>query len=159
MTTVTKSGDELAREAWGYISEIWFGHSGQTRFHTACAAIGASPPVLKALLSMDASAPTTMGALASHIGCDASWATSLVDDLETLGYAERQVLAADRRVKTVVLTAAGVKAKEAAIDHLHAPPELLKRLTTSELRELAALLRKAFGPAAEAPTSKAEATR
>ena len=45
--------------------------------------------------------------LAQAMNCDASYVTAVVDDLERAGYANRRTAPADRRVKTVVLTAAG----------------------------------------------------
>ncbi len=83
-----------------------------------------------------------MRVLAGQWRCDASWVTSLIDTLEARGFVERRILPADRRVKTIVLTDAGAKAKERALDRLHQPPAAMAALTATEQRQLRDLLRK-----------------
>ena len=66
------------------------------------------------------------------LGCDASWVTSLVDDLEDPGFVERQGSTTDRRVKLVRLTDKGLAARSVALDILHTPPPALERLSGRE---------------------------
>ena len=140
---MTERGPEdPARAAWAIIAGLFFGDEIQERFHTACAAIGATPPALKALISLEPDEPQPMRALASSWHCDASWVTSLVDTLEERGLVERRILATDRRVKTVVITAAGLEAKAKALDVLHQPPQRIADLPRKDQQALHAALRK-----------------
>jgi DNA-binding MarR family transcriptional regulator len=83
-----------------------------------------------------------MGALAEGWRCDASWVTGIVDGLEARGYVERQPQPGDRRVKVVVLTSLGEKAKARALDCIYEPPSSLSGLTGTEQRTLRDLLAK-----------------
>ena len=129
------------------------GQEMQERFHGACDAIGISPPTLKLLLSMEPDVGTPMRAFADKMRCDASWVTSLVDDLEGLGLVERRVFPTDRRVKTVVLTRKGLAAQAKARAVLHKPPAAMAALSAAEKRQLRDLLRKL---AAALPDSEAQ---
>lgn len=131
-----------AREAWAAMATLWFGDETHDRFHDACEAIDVAPPVLKALLSLERDDPKPMWALASAWRCDASWVTSVIDTLEQRGMVERRILPTDRRVKTVVLTEVGEKAREAALERLHDPPACLAALGVTEQRQLCDLLTK-----------------
>jgi DNA-binding MarR family transcriptional regulator len=135
-----------ARDAWGLIADMLWSEESHRRFQDACAELQLSPPMLKALFSLEPDAPLPMGALAELLQCDASWVTTLVDGLEQRGYAERRVYPKDRRVKTLALTAEGEAAKKQAIDRLHEPPQTFGRLSTTEARQLRDLLRKALLP-------------
>ena len=53
-----------------------------------------------------------MKELAQHMGCDASFITSVADTLERRGFASREPSQRDRRVKNLVLTEEGIAAKE-----------------------------------------------
>ena len=131
-----------AREVWTIIAGLFLGNEVQDRFHAACAAIGATPPALKALLSLQPGEPQPMRALASSWHCDASWVTSLVDTLEERGLVERRILATDRRVKTVVITPAGLEAKAKALDVLYEPPARITDLSRKDQQALRSALRK-----------------
>jgi DNA-binding MarR family transcriptional regulator len=123
-----------------------------SRFHAACGAVNVSPPALKLLLGLEPGVATPMRVLADKLQCDASWVTSLVDNLEALGYVERRILPTDRRVKTVVVTRAGLAAKAKAQKILHKAPESMQALTRAEQRQLRDLIRKlvaAWEPAHE----------
>ena len=133
---------DVAREAWGYVADIWFGEENHDRFHDACAAADVSPPQLKALLSMQPGQTQSMRELAASWRCDASWVTGIVDGLEERGYAVRKAHATDRRVKVVAITALGEKAKQRALDRLHEPPPSFAVLTVAEQRQLRDLLAK-----------------
>ena len=63
-----------------------------------------------------------MGDMARGIGCDPSYITALVDDLDERGLASREPAPDDRRVKIIVLTEAG-RSLATEIDRvLSAPP-------------------------------------
>jgi DNA-binding MarR family transcriptional regulator len=131
-----------ASEAWAAIASIFMSDENQSRFHAACDSIGISPPALKLLLSMQPGVGTPMRAFADKMRCDASWVTSLVDDLEALGLVERRILPTDRRVKTVLLTRRGLAAQAKAQGVLHNPPASIHLLSAGEQRQLRDLLRK-----------------
>ena len=103
-----------------------------------------SQAALRALLAIDPDEPRPMRDLAEAMNCDASYVTAVVDDLERAGYANRRTAPADRRVKTVVLTAAGRRALRTVQDELLAPPPQLERLPAAERDALARLLQRAL---------------
>ncbi len=83
---------------------------------------GADAPQAMALMKVRASAPPSLGALARHIRCDASYATMLADRLEERGFVERRVSETDRRVKELVPTDAGRAAQRRLMEAFTAPP-------------------------------------
>ena len=77
-----------------------------------------------------------MGTLAQGLSCDASTMTWLVDRLEERGLVERKMLPKDRRVKTVALTAEGLKTAEVVRKRLYKPPAEFLSLDEETLRTL-----------------------
>jgi len=138
--------EQPGQEAWRLLAEMVFSTATQARFADACAASGLTPPLLKALLSLDPEGPEPMRVLAKGWGCDASWVTGIVDGLEERGYVERRVLASDRRVKVVQITSAGEKAKARALERLHEPPAAIAALDLADQVALRDLFRKIRGP-------------
>ena len=136
------TNEDLARQAWRGVAELWLSDEIHDRFHAACQASDLSPPQLKALLSLEAGGMQSMRELAEGWRCDASWVTGIVDGLEARGYAERQVHPTDRRIKVVAITAQGEQARTRALERLHEPPASMAALNASELRSLAAMLDK-----------------
>ena len=131
---------ELAGEAWRRLTEVTF---RQRRFFvTAAATFGLNPGSLKALLELDPDNPAPMRALAEAWHCDASNVTWLVDQLEARHLVERQVSATDRRVKTVVLTDAGVALRAEVEAHLRQAPDELLSLDDADLELLVKVLSK-----------------
>ncbi len=98
--------------------------------------LGLTPGHMKTLFELDTDEPRTMGEIAECMMCDASNATWLVDRLEERGLVERRPHPHDRRVKTVVLTPAGVAMKQDLIDRLGTPPPALVALDRAELQQL-----------------------
>jgi len=80
--------------------------------------------------------------LAERFACDASYITELVDGLEEQGLAIRQTHPSDRRVRTVVLTDKGAKARESVQQVMWRVPEVFGALTAAEQRQLRDLVRK-----------------
>jgi DNA-binding MarR family transcriptional regulator len=107
--------------------------------------LGISQAGLRGLLAIDPDQPRSMGDLARELNCDRSYVTSIVDDLERAGLAERRVAAEDRRVKTIALTPAGRRALGTVRNSLMKPPAELAALTVAQQRTLANLVRKAVG--------------
>lgn len=128
-----------------------FSSENQARFGQACGAANLTPPLLKALLSLDPDGAEPMRALAQGWGCDASWVTGIIDGLEERGYVERRVLASDRRVKVVQVTPQGERAKARALERLNEPPAAIAALDLADQVALRDLLRKVCGGARSGP--------
>jgi DNA-binding MarR family transcriptional regulator len=106
----------------------------------------------------------SMKELAQHMGCDASFITSVADTLERRGFARREPSQRDRRVKNLVLTEEGIAAKERLMGELAAKMPWSYALDDGERCCFLALLKKALGGAqpdvclgGETPAGDAEA--
>jgi len=105
----------------------------------------------------------SMKELAQHMGCDASFITSVADTLERRGFARREPSQRDRRVKNLVLTEEGIAAKERLMGELAAKMPWSYALDDGERCCFLALLKKALGgdrpdvcPGGETPAGDAE---
>lgn len=132
----------LAEEAFEHLRRVAF----EGEYVERMAALGTrtklSPGVIKTLMRLSQSDGISMGEMARGIGVDPSYVTALVDDLDSRGLARREPAPYDRRVKIIVLTAAG-KRLAAEIDSvLSVPPASFSSLTSAELRQLRDLLEK-----------------
>jgi DNA-binding MarR family transcriptional regulator len=130
------------REAWQEIVRLFTSQENQRAFMEMAGAFALTPGGLRALLGLDPAESKQMGTLAHEWHCDPSNVTALVDQLEQRGLAERKVSHTDRRVKTVVLTPAGARARQEAISRLSMPPAGIDSLSDAEQRTLRDLLRK-----------------
>ncbi len=101
-----------------------------------------SPGVIKTLVRLAKRDGVSMGEMARGIGCDPSYITALVDDLDQRGLARREPAPDDRRVKIIVLTAAGRTVAEEIDSVLSVPPAAFSALSQAELRQLRDLLDK-----------------
>ena len=111
-----------------------------------------SPGVIKTLMRLAKEDGVSMGDMARGIGCDPSYITALVDDLDERGLARREPAPYDRRVKIIVLTEAG-RALAREIDGiLSVPPAAFSALSHSELRLLRDLLDKVLAAASDRST-------
>lgn len=97
---------------------------------------GLTPNDARALSSLTPKSGRTMGSLAEEWKCDASTATWIVDRLEAKGLVERRPHASDRRVKLVVLTAAGARLKARQTERMYVPPRELLELELADLVRL-----------------------
>jgi DNA-binding MarR family transcriptional regulator len=138
-------GEAPDHEAWCLLADLVFSRENQARFGQACGATNLTPPLLKALMSLEPDAAEPMRALAKGWGCDASWVTGIIDGLEERGYVERRTLSSDRRVKVVQMTPAGEQAKAVALSCLHEPPASISALDLEDQVALRDLLRKVRG--------------
>jgi MarR family transcriptional regulator, organic hydroperoxide resistance regulator len=127
-----------AGEAWELLRTL-LGQQ-RRRFLIASSELDLHPAQAGALLQL--AAPLPMNELAGTLGCDNSNVTGLVDRLEARGLVTRRPSAEDRRVKHVVLTAAGRRLRDQMLDHVGHPPEGLERLSAAEQRQLRDLLRR-----------------
>ena len=140
LTGVTTAAGE---EAWRLLQELLM-NSGemQSRMRSACEAIGGPPSIVKTLFHLAPNDPVAMRDLADHFGCDASYVTELVDGLEAQGFATRQPHPSDRRVRTVVLTEKGAKARQQVQQVMWQVPAVFSALTPADQRQLRDLVRK-----------------
>jgi len=126
----------LAAQAWKRLFTFFMKTRSQR--DRLLARLRLTPNDVRALTELDGSSGRTMRSLAEEWGCDASNATWIVDRLEKRGLVERRAKPGDRRVKLVVLSAAGVKARKQLLDGLFEPPPevlALPRATLEVLRD------------------------
>jgi DNA-binding MarR family transcriptional regulator len=134
--------DHAGRDAWKIIQELLMDGEAHDRVHGVCSAFGLTPGLAKALVHLSADHGIAMRELAEQWGCDASYVTALVDGLEERGMAQRRPSLVDRRVKAVVLTGAGARAKAGVLDRMWEPPRAFEVLTSAEQHQLRDLLAK-----------------
>jgi DNA-binding MarR family transcriptional regulator len=106
---------------------------------------GVAPHDLLAMFKLDG--VLSMKELAQHMGCDASFITTVADTLERRGFVRREPSQRDRRVKNLVLTEEGIAAKERLMRDLAAKMPWSYALDDTERRCFLTLLRKALGSA------------
>lgn len=148
-TPDTKS--ELAAQVWQRLFDFIIATASER--NRVLGTYDLTPNDSRALFAL-AKPGRSMGSLAEEWGCDASYATSVVDRLEQRGLAERRARPGDRRVKLAVLTAAGTKLRAALARELYKPPHELTALATADLRALWLAVAKLPSPSSgEAPTT------
>ena len=105
----TGAGEQLERE----ITDLLFAVLGLMRHHLGAAVseVGLTPQQAHALRCLVPGDALPMRDLATELMCDASTVTGIVDRLEERGLVRRQPDPADRRVKALVVTDAGVAAR------------------------------------------------
>ena len=101
--------------------------------------VGFTPMQARAVLRLDE--PTAMGALAEHLGCDASHVTGIADRLEGMGLLER-VPGADRRVRLLRLTRRGQALRTDLADWVTRGSTVTAKLDAEERQRLRELLDK-----------------
>jgi DNA-binding MarR family transcriptional regulator len=137
----------IAAEVWRMLAEFSIAMLQRGRHFEGLKELGLTPGHLKVLSALEPGDPRPMGVVADACNCDPSMATWLVDRLEERGLVERTMLASDRRVKMVALTALGVETKARLFSRMFEPPDELLSLSRGTLesmrRELAKLPRPA----------------
>ena len=132
----------MAEQAFERLRRIAFEGEHVERMAALGVRMKLSPGVIKTLMRLAKEDGVSMGDMARGIGCDPSYITALVDDLDERGLARREPAPYDRRVKIIVLTDAG-RALATEIDGvLSVPPAAFSALSHSELRQLRDLLDK-----------------
>jgi DNA-binding MarR family transcriptional regulator len=109
------------------------------------AEFGIAPHDLLAMFKLEG--VLSMKELAQHMGCDASFITTVADTLERRGFVRREPSQRDRRVKNLVLTEEGIAAKERLMRELAAKMPWSYALDDGERRCFLTLLKKALGNA------------
>jgi MarR family transcriptional regulator, organic hydroperoxide resistance regulator len=102
--------------------------------------LGIPLPFVKALHTMDC--PIAMKDLGRRMHCDPSFVTLIADMLEKRGLANREPHPADRRIKNLVLTQAGLDLKCRIEEELIARMPWNRALDDTERAQLLALIRK-----------------
>jgi DNA-binding MarR family transcriptional regulator len=120
--------------------------SRKHRFVDVASSLDLTPGDLHTLLSLEAGVPRAMRTLAETLHCDPSNVTWLIDRLEARGFVERHTHIRDRRVKTVLLTEAGIEAQSRARDGISEAPAELAALPADQLRDLVGLLQQVEPP-------------
>ncbi len=123
-------------EAWALLRTL-LGQQ-RRRFLIAASELDLHPAQAGALLQLDSALP--MNELAAMLACDNSNVTGLVDRLELRGLVARHPSPEDRRVKHVILTAAGRQLRGRLLERVGAPPAGFARLSPGEQRQLRDLL-------------------
>jgi len=120
---------------------VLIGHN-RHRYKLVAARTGLSVPQSHALLELNPDGrPASMRALASCLHSDPSNITGLVDRLEAKGLVERRADPTDRRVKALVLTEAGRRARAELRAIIEEPPASLAQMDRDQLQ----LMRDALG--------------
>ncbi len=137
---------ENAREAWRLLQSLTRSERG--RLPAIAAQAGLAPGQVLALCSLDPAKPMAMSDLAATLACDNSNVTGIIDRLEQRGLVQRRPAERDRRVKMLVVTAAGARVRQDLRSALSEPPAALAGLPAADQRVLRDLLRRAMGAAA-----------
>ena len=109
-----------------------------------------SPGLIKTLVRLSKDDGVSMGEMAKGLGCDPSYVTALVDDLDERGLAHREPSPDDRRVKIIVLTKTGQALAKEIDAILSVPPAAFAALSQAELRQLRDVLDKVLAAREEA---------
>jgi DNA-binding MarR family transcriptional regulator len=137
----------LAEDAFERLRRIAFEGEHVERMAAIGMRLKLSPGVIKTLVRLAREDGVSMGEMARGIGCDPSYITALVDDLDERGLARREPSPDDRRVKIIVLTDAGRELAAQMDAVLSVPPAAFAALSAPELRQLRDLLDKVLGAA------------
>ncbi len=131
---------DAAREAWDLLARLVY--SGPPPFVAIAREFDLRPPAFAMLKALDE--PRTMSGMAGILHCDNSSVTGLVDAIEAKGLVERRPDPADRRVKLLVLTAAGRRVRERMMAAAAEPPEWFQALSGDDMRALTDVLGRAL---------------
>jgi DNA-binding MarR family transcriptional regulator len=113
--------------------------------------LGVPGVFLKALHRLDC--PMAMKDLGQRMHCDPSFVTSIADMLEQRGLATRESNPADRRVKRIALTPAGLALKQRVDSEILASLPWRQALDADERAQFLGLIRKILAATAAGPGS------
>jgi len=124
----------------------WNGQRMAHRFAAALEPLELRPPHFGVLRLIDAAAGSTQQELVDRSMIDPSTMVAIIDELESLGFAERRAHASDRRKRAVYLTPKGRRRLERAMAvAMQSAEEVLAPLGERERDTLRKLLRKLAG--------------
>src|SRR5689334_20919345 len=130
-------------EAWSLLVRFFF--TQRSSLPSLAAELELSPAQCHVLHLVEPDRGVPMGQLAETLACDASNVTGLVDRLESRGLIRRRPSESDRRVKVLQLTPAGVRVRDALVERMSAPPDILDRLSPHEREVLVRILGRLLG--------------
>lgn len=128
-----------AGEVWTLMSDLVL---DEQRRRGVSAAVGLSFARIRAVRRL-ARRAMSMREFATIMDIDPPNATALVDDLESLGLAQRRPHPTDRRAKLVEATGKGKEVARKADEIMSVPPPGLAALSAAELQTLRQLLQRA----------------
>ena len=135
-----KSTNSNACESWELLVKLFF--SQRADLPSLASEFDLSAAQCHVLHLIEPGKPIPMGRLAEALSCHASNVTGLVDGLESRGLVRRHPDTADRRVKVLELTPAGVRLRSTVIQRMTRPPARLDRLSPDEQQSLVKLLKR-----------------
>lgn len=133
--------DDAVREIWSSMRDFVLDNQHRKRVAEATGVSFARSRTLRRLIA----GPLTMSELAAKLSIEPPNASTLVNDLEAQGLAERVPHPTDRRARLVELTPKGRAVAEQAKAILDHPPSGFDDLSDAELTALRDLLRRAAG--------------
>ena len=143
--------EQLERELWGLLFQHF--QDEKHNWSGTCAEFGLTLPQAHLLRYLTAGTLVKMNGLAGALDCDASNITGLVDKLEIRGLILRQPDAADRRVKMIAITPAGIRFRARLLARLSQPSPAVTRLSLSDKKTLHRIVKQMVA-AADAVHSK-----
>jgi DNA-binding MarR family transcriptional regulator len=136
-----------SEQAWDLVRQLISGGEIVGRMARLSKEKDLSPGSIKALQHLRRGGYLSMRDIARSLGCDPSYVTGLVDELAQHGLVERQSHPDDRRIKTVVLTSAGIEVADEVEQSFGTPPAAFDALSDREAEQLARILAKVTEPA------------
>jgi MarR family transcriptional regulator, organic hydroperoxide resistance regulator len=130
-----------AEEAWVLLRSLLFAE--RRRFFDAAAEFELHPAQAGALMQLDEESGLPMHAIASHLACDSSNVTGIVDRLEARGLVTRRTSERDRRVKHIVPTPLGIEVRDSMRERMAQAPAAIERLSAKDQRLLRDVLARA----------------
>ena len=143
MPTESAAAPPVTEYAGQLLFRLW--RSSHTGTATALEAIGLTPALFALLNVIGAREGAIQQELGAVMGIDPSTMVSLIDQLEGAGLAKRRPAARDRRAREVTITPKGRRVLERGRKAAaQVEDEVLRGLSTTERRQLLALLRRAL---------------
>ena len=141
-TQTSESPSSPAEEAGALLRRLLFAE--RRRFFDAASAFDLHPAQAGALTQLDEHSGSPMHEIASHLACDSSNVTGIVDRLEARGLVARRTSEQDRRVKHIVPTPLGLEVRSALRERMARAPAAIERLSTEDQRLLRDVLARAL---------------
>jgi DNA-binding MarR family transcriptional regulator len=155
MAGSSSTDTEVAEFAGQLFFRLW--RASHTRTAEALESIGLTPALFALLNVLGAREGAIQQQLSSDMGIDPSAMVTLIDELESVGLAERRRRPRDRRAWEVAITSKGRRALERARRlATHVEEEVLSGLTAADRRQLLTLLRRALVSAPAQPPWRSE---
>ena len=150
--TVTKAKSVAEAGLEREVYNLLFQHfqAEKENWSAGCQEFDLTLPQAHLLRSLTPATPMKMNGLAEALHCDASNITGLVDKLEARGIIQRQADRADRRVKMIALTQAGIRFRAKLLERLSQPSSAITCLSLTDKRALRRIVKQMVETAARA---------